>query len=114
MARLDGCLNFARNTEETFAFDQSVFGGELTPIVRFKEMPMEGVTMVKDTLESLAGGFVRGNNACLSIHVESKEEADRVFADLLPTNSPGRLTCAIGHLGMSPLVRWHTIIRFDP
>ena len=37
-------LNFAGNTEEAFNFYKSVFGGELN-IVRFKDMPMEGVSL---------------------------------------------------------------------
>ena len=33
-------LNFAGNTEEAFNFYKSVFGGELTQVVRFKDMPI--------------------------------------------------------------------------
>lgn len=41
-------LNFAGNTEEAFQFYQEVFGGELTPPVRFKDMPMEDVNIPKE------------------------------------------------------------------
>ena len=93
-------LNFNGNAEEAFNFYKSVFGGELTPIVRFKDMPMEGVTIPKedenkvmhvglpvgdqmlmatDTLESLGQKLVQGNNVYISVHPDSKEEADRIF-----------------------------------
>ncbi len=99
--KLNIYLNFAGNTEEAFNFYKSVFGAELTPIVRFKDMPMEGVSIPKedenkvmhvglpvgkeqmlmatDTLESLGQKLVIGNNIHLSIHPDSKEEADRIF-----------------------------------
>ena len=101
MTKLNIYLNFAGNTEEAFNFYKSVFGGELTPIVRFKDMPMEGVKIPKmdenkvmhvglligkdqmlmatDALESLGQKLVQGNNVYISIHPESKEEADRIF-----------------------------------
>ncbi|MBI5410185.1 MAG: VOC family protein [Nitrospirae bacterium] len=102
--KLNTYLNFAGNTEEAFKFYESVFGGELTPIVRFKDMPMEGVKIPKeeenkvmhvglpvgkdqmlmgtDTLESLGQKLIVGNNTYISIHPESKEEADRIFKAL--------------------------------
>jgi hypothetical protein len=36
-------LNFAGNAEEAFNFYKSVFGGEFSSVVRFKDFPMEGV-----------------------------------------------------------------------
>src|SRR3989344_955926 len=103
MIKINTYLNFPGNTEEAFVFYKSVFGGELTPIVRFKDMPMEGVTIPKedenkvmhvglpvgdqmlmatDTLESLGQKLIQGNNVYISIHPESKEEADRIFSAL--------------------------------
>jgi PhnB protein len=100
MTKLNTYLNFAGNTEEAFNFYKSVFGGELTPIVRFKDMPMEGMNIPKedenkvmhvglpigdqmlmgtDILESLGQKLVIGNNTYISIHPDSKEEADRIF-----------------------------------
>ena len=101
MTRLHTYLNFAGNTEEAFPFYQAALGGELTPIVRFKDMPVEGVRipgadqsvvmhvglrigpehmlMGTDVLESLGQGLVVGNNTHISIHPDSKEEADRIF-----------------------------------
>ena len=97
-------LNFAGNAEEAFEFYKSVFGGEYSSVVRFGDMPMEGVTipkedegkmmhislplgedsvlMASDALESLGQQLVQGNNAYVSLHPESREEADRVFNGL--------------------------------
>lgn len=104
MIKLNTYLNFAGNTEEAFNFYKSVFGGELTPVVRFKDMPMEGVKIPKedenkvmhvglpigkdqmlmatDILESLGQRLVIGNNTHISIHPDSKEETDRIFKTL--------------------------------
>jgi|SRR3989344_3782972 len=104
MAKLNTYLNFAGNTEEAFNFYKSVFGGEFTSVVRFKDMPMEGmnipkedenkimhigltigkdaVLMATDTLESLGQKLVQGNNFYISVHPDSKAEADRIFTAL--------------------------------
>jgi len=104
MTKLNTYLNFAGNTEEAFKFYKSVFGGEFASVVRFKDMPMEGVSipkadenkimhiglpiskddmlMASDMLESLGQKLVQGNNVYLSIHPESKAEADRIFKAL--------------------------------
>jgi len=97
-------LNFAGNTEEAFGFYRSVFGGEYSGIVRFKDMPMEGVTIAKseenrimhislpigkdlflmasDTLESLGQKLVQGNNFYICLSPDSRGEADRLFTAL--------------------------------
>ena len=101
MTKLNTYLNFAGNTEEAFNFYKSVFGGEFASVVRFKDMPMQGVNisredenkimhiglpigndnvlMATDALESLGQKLVQGNNVYISVHPESKEEADRIF-----------------------------------
>jgi PhnB protein len=101
VTKLNTYLNFAGNTEEAFKFYKSVFGGEFTTVVRFKDMPMEGVSippkdqnkimhislpigkdnilMASDTLESLGQKLVQGNNSYINISPESKGEADRIF-----------------------------------
>jgi len=101
MTKLNIYLNFAGNTEKVFNFYKSVFGGEFSSLVRFKDMPMEGVQIAKDdgnkimhiglpigkdsvlmatdTLESPGQKLVQGNNVYISIHPESKEEANRLF-----------------------------------
>jgi PhnB protein len=40
---------------------------------------MSNVLMVTDTLESLGQELVQGNNVYISVHPESKEEANRIF-----------------------------------
>lgn len=97
-------LNFPGNTEEAFEFYRSVFGGEFSSVVRFKDMPMEGVTipeadqdklmhislpvgdgqvlMATDVLTSLGQELNTGNNAHISLHPDSRQEADRLFAAL--------------------------------
>src|SRR2546428_12750806 len=47
MTRLNPYLNFAGNTEEAFRFYKSIFGGEFASVVRFKDMPVEGVQTPK-------------------------------------------------------------------
>jgi PhnB protein len=101
MTKLNIYLNFAGNTEEAFNFYKSVFGGDFSSIVRFKDMPMAGVSipkedenkimhiglpvgkdatlMASDTPESLGRKLTPGNNVYISIHPESKEEANRIF-----------------------------------
>jgi PhnB protein len=101
VTKLHSYLNFAGNAEEAFDFYKSVFGGEFASVVRFKDMPMEGVTfpkedenkimhialpigednllMASDTLESLGQQLVQGNNAYVMVSPDSREEADRIF-----------------------------------
>jgi PhnB protein len=101
MTRLHSYLNFAGNTEEALNFYRSVFGGEFSSLVRFRDLPIEGVTipkedqdkiahvglpigegevlMASDTLKSLGQELVQGNNVYVSVHPESREEADRIF-----------------------------------
>ena len=104
MAKLNVYLNFAGNSEEAFKFYRTVFGGEFTSVIRFKDMPGPGVKipekdlnkmmhialpmgkndvlMASDTVESLGQKLKPGNNVYLSVHPESKEEADRIFNGL--------------------------------
>jgi len=103
MSKFNVYFNFPGNTEEIFNFYRSVFGGELN-IVRFKEMPMPGVRipegdenkilhislqvgkddflMASDSLDSLGQKVTMGNNVYVSVPLESKQEADRVFKAL--------------------------------
>jgi len=102
--KLNPYLNFAGRTEEAFTFYKSVFGGEFSALVRFKDMPMEGakiqkadenkilhialpvgpvdILMASDSLESLGQKLVQGNNVYLSTNADSREEADRIFGAL--------------------------------
>jgi len=102
--RLHSYLNFAGNAEEAFELYRSVLGGEFSSLVRFKDFPMEGVTtaeededkimhialpvgeddvlMASDVLESLGQRVVQGNNVYVSVHPDSREEADKIFTAL--------------------------------
>jgi PhnB protein len=104
MTKAHPYLNFAGNAEEAFGFYRSVFGGEFSWLVRFKELPMEGVSippedqdkimhvslpigeddmlMASDALESLGQEVIQGNNVYISVHPTSREEADRIFSAL--------------------------------
>lgn len=101
MPRLHSYLNFPGNAEEAFGFYRSVFGGEFSSLVRFKDLPVEGMSiskededkimhislpiaedsilMASDVLESLGQQLVQGNNVYVSVHPDTREEADRVF-----------------------------------
>ena len=101
MNKLNPYLNFDGRAEEAFLFYRSVFGGEISSIIRFKDLPIEGVTipkadenkimhialpigpsdvlMASDIIPALGQKLVPGNNAYLSLNAETKEEADRVF-----------------------------------
>jgi PhnB protein len=48
MTKLHSYLNFAGNAEEAFDFYKSVFGGEFSSLVRFEDLPIEGVTIPKE------------------------------------------------------------------
>jgi PhnB protein len=104
MTKFATYLNFAGNTEEAFMFYKSVFGGEFKALIRFKDMPMQGINipkldenkimhialplgkndmlMASDVLKSLGQKLVAGNNMSISIFPDSKEEADRLFKAL--------------------------------
>jgi PhnB protein len=98
--KLNPYLNFAGNTEEAFEFYKSIFGGEFSSVVRFKDFPMEGVTIPKedengimhislpigdnilmatDALESMGQQLVQGNNNYVMVNPDTREEADRIF-----------------------------------
>jgi PhnB protein len=100
MIKVNTYLNFSGNAEEAFDFYKSIFGGEFSSFVRFKDMPIEGVNMsskdgelimhialpigtdvlmASDAPESLGFKVNFGNNSYISIHPESKQEADRLF-----------------------------------
>jgi PhnB protein len=102
--KLDIGLRFPGTCEEAFQFYQSVFGGELFMLQRFKEMREHGYKIEKRDENKVAfvglkvnddfilGGddytktfnkdFVQGNNVSLNVSVASKEEADRIYHTL--------------------------------
>jgi PhnB protein len=95
-------LNFDNKTEEAFRFYEEVLGGKLTEIHRFGSMPQQGgvelspeqqrlvlhvglelpdgqMIMASDTIAGMGPQRVEGNNISISVHPDSKQEADRVF-----------------------------------
>jgi len=104
MTTINPYLIFNGNCEAAFLFYQSVFGGEFPYIGKFKDMPAgdntpelseeEGnrimhvslpigqtVLMGSDS-NSASGDVVFGGNVSISVNVESKDEADRIFNGL--------------------------------
>jgi PhnB protein len=102
MATMNIYLNFNGVTEEAFNFYQSVLGGEFTMVQRFKDvegmsdlseedgekimhmsLPIgNNILMGTDTLESMGQSVTMGTNAYISLNVDSKEEADRLYYGL--------------------------------
>lgn len=98
-------LNFDSQTEEASRFYAKALGGKLTEIHRFGSMPpQEGfeltpeqkalvmhvglelpdgqVLMASDTLAGMGPRRVEGNNISISVHPDSRQDADRIFAAL--------------------------------
>ncbi|MEX0360082.1 MAG: VOC family protein [Allomuricauda sp.] len=96
-------LNFDGNAEEAFNFYKSVFGGEFTANLKMSGAPgMDGLSkeernrtmhiglpigkdtilMASDTMPSMGHILRKGNNNYISLHPESREEADRLFNGL--------------------------------
>jgi PhnB protein len=102
MTKMNVYLNFMGKTEEAFEFYRSVFGGEFEGgIARMKDVPGielkpeerervmhialkigNDMLMGTDALESHGHTLVVGNNVSISLHPDSKEEADRLFGAL--------------------------------
>ncbi|WP_017258780.1 VOC family protein [Pedobacter arcticus] len=106
MATVNTYLTFDGNCEQAFEFYKSAFGGEFKDLTRFGEMPpQEGIPplseelkqrlmhvnlpistettlMGSDILPNMGTSFKVGDNFSVSIGVNSKEEADKLFAAL--------------------------------
>lgn len=103
MAHINPHINFNGNAEEAFTFYKSVFGGEFSMIVRFKDMsnpefpvaPNEAdkimyialpigknTLMANDVPEMMGRVNEREHRSKISVSAESKEEADKLFAGL--------------------------------
>lgn len=104
MTTLHPWINFNGNAEEAFTFYKSVFGGEFTKIVRFRNLanaefkPSEkdenkimhialpigngSVLMANDVPEFMGKVNERENRSKIVIRTESKEEAERLFNGL--------------------------------
>lgn len=96
--KINPYLNFNGNCEEAFNFYKKAFGGDFTMVVRSDETPMEVAEneknrvmyielpigendklMGSDIFESLGQKLTTGNHNYVSVSVDSKAEADRLF-----------------------------------
>jgi PhnB protein len=114
MVQINPHINFNGNAEEAFTFYKSVFGGEFTNILRFKDISSPGfivtendankimhialpvgknVLMANDVPESMGKTNENENRSKISISAESKEEADRLFNGL---SAGGQIEVPIG------------------
>ncbi len=100
MAIINPHINFNGNAEEAFNFYRSVFGGEFSKIMRFKDMVNEefqvsekeankimyialpigrNVLIANDVPQILGYTNENENRSKISISTESKAEADKLF-----------------------------------
>lgn len=104
MITINPWINFNGNAEEAFTFYKSVFGGEFTKIIRFKDLasaefpvaekeenkimyialPIGPGNMLigNDVPEVLGKVNENENRSKISVSTESKEEAERLFNGL--------------------------------
>lgn len=103
MPTINPYINFNGNAEEAFNFYKSVFGGEFTSIVRFKDLeapdfpipeedanklmrivlPIGGNTLIaNDVPESIGPVNENENRSKIAVSTQSREEAERIFAGL--------------------------------
>lgn len=112
MAKLNTYLMFDGNCEEAFDFYKSIFGGEFTTKMRFKDFdsgqPVQKGEEDKIMHVSLSIGndilmgsdrpctvdkAIVGNNFSISIAVESRAEVDKLFSGL---SQGGKITMPVG------------------
>ena len=114
MAIINPHINFNGNAEEAFNFYKSVFGGEFTQIVRFKDisspefpipekeankimhivLPIGKNTLIaNDVPESMGRVNENENRSKIFIRAESRKEADKLFNGL---SAGGNVEAPIG------------------
>jgi PhnB protein len=117
MALINHCIHFNGNAEDAFNFYKSVFGGEFTKIIRFKDLsgpenpvaekeankimhialPVgKNMLIANDVPESMGQVNENENRSKICISAESREEADHLFNGL---SAGGNIE---GQLGKSP------------
>lgn len=104
MASVSTYLNFAFQTEEALTWYRSIFNPEADLLLmRFSETPMADqlpenerngimhgsleiigghMLLATDMLESMGHKVTVGNNTTLNLNLDSREEADRIYAQL--------------------------------
>ena len=114
MALINPHINFNGNAEEAFRFYKSVFGGEISKIMRFKDLsgreypiaendankimhialPIgKNILMGNDVPEFLGRVDENENRSKIAISAESREEADKLFNGL---SAGGNIEAPIG------------------
>ena len=140
MRTINPWINFNGNAEEAFTFYKSVFGGEFTKIVRFKDISSDefpipekeaqkimhialpigkhNVLKGNDVPEFMGRVNEEENRSKISVSAESREEADKIFSGL---SAGGNVE---GTIGDSPWgsyagmfrdkygIEW--VVEFDP
>ncbi len=103
MPRINPYINFNGNAEEAFNFYKSVFGGEFSKVVRFKDManpgftptpadaeklmhialPIGGNTLIANDVPEFMGRVNEmENRSKIFVNTGSREEADKIFTGL--------------------------------
>jgi PhnB protein len=104
MATIHPWINFNGNAEDAFTFYKSVFGGEFSKIIHFKDIDIPGfhvsetdaekiklialpigsgtMLMANDVPESMGRVSENENRSKILIRTESKEEANKLFTGL--------------------------------
>lgn len=114
MAQINPHINFNGNAEEAFNFYKSVFGGEFTKVVRFKDIASDefpipdkeahklmhialpvgkNFLLANDILEIMGRVDENENRSKIAITAESKEEAYKLFNGL---SAGGQIEMPIG------------------
>ena len=115
MAVINPHINFNGNAEEAFTFYKSVFGGEFSKVMRFKDLSSpdyvvpekeankimhialpigkSNVLMANDVPDFLGKVNENENRSKIAVSAESKEEADRLFNGL---SAGGKIEMPIG------------------
>jgi PhnB protein len=140
MRTINPWINFNGNAEEAFTFYKSVFGGEFTKIIRFKDLASDefqvaeseankimtivlplgnhNMLMANDVPEFMGRVNENENRSKIAVNAESREEADQIFNGL---SAGGAIE---GPIGDSPWgtyagmfrdkygIEW--IVEFDP
>lgn len=118
MVTINPWINFNGNAEEAFTFYKSVFGGEFTKIIRFKDIAssefqvsdtdaekimlivlpigMNNVLMANDVPEFMGKVNEHENRSKISVTAESKDEAEAIFNGL---SAGGQIEMPIGESG---------------
>jgi len=104
MTTINPWINFNGNAEEAFTFYKSIFGGEFTKIIRFKDLASSefqvadieaeklmlialpigrnNVLMANDVPSFMGKVNENENRSKISVSTETKEEAERLFNGL--------------------------------